>query len=221
MNVEKLAEIVEEKRKALGMSMADVHKIAFPGTQSTAIQNLKRGTPPNLNTLSKLLEALGLEFYIGPPRTEPAPVTLLQDEPFDTVPRYDAASAAGNGVVNFDDPPIDYLAFSKTWLEQNGIHAGTCVLINVKGDSMEPSIYDGDLVMIDRRKKTIRTGRLYVFRDGDNGLRLKRLDIIPDTAIMLRSDNPKHPPEPRTGEAMNAISNGIVGEVIWSGHKWV
>ncbi|UWQ00824.1 hypothetical protein K3X44_09875 [Aliiroseovarius crassostreae] len=220
MDVEKLVEIIETKRKALGMSMADVHKIAFPGTQSTAIQNLKRGTPPNLNTLTKLIDALGLELYIGPPRTNPAPVALVQDEPFDTVPRYDAASAAGNGVVNFEGPPIDHLAFSKIWLEQNGINAGACVLINVKGDSMEPSIYDGDLVMIDRSKTTIRTGQLYVFRDDDT-LRLKRLDVIPDTAITLRSDNPKYPPEPRTDEAMNAIAEGVVGEVVWSGHKWV
>jgi len=218
MDVEELADLVEERRKSLSMSMADVHKIAFPGTQSTAIQNIKRGTPPNLNTLSKLVDALDLELYIGLPRSDPAPVTVIKDEPFDLVARHDAQSAAGNGVVNFDGPPIDHLAFSKTWLEQNGINAGACVLINVKGDSMEPSIYDGDLVMIDQRKTTLRSGRLYVFLDGDEGLRLKRLDVIPDTAIMLRSDNPNYPPEHRTGDAMNAIKP--LGEVVWSGHKW-
>ncbi|PIE15912.1 MAG: hypothetical protein CSA68_04750 [Rhodobacterales bacterium] len=176
---------------------------------------------PRISRAKEICDLLDLEFYIGPPRSDPAPVAMVKNEPFDTVPRYDAASAAGDGVVNFDGPPIDHLAFSKTWLAQNGINAGACVLINVKGDSMEPSIYDGDLVMIDRRRKAIRTGHLYVFRDGEEGLRLKRLDVIPDTAITLRSDNPKYPPEPRTGEAMNAISQGIVGEVVWSGHKWV
>ncbi len=122
-------------------------------------------------------------------------------------------------MINLDAPPIDHLAFSKRWLEQNGISAGDSVLINVRGDSMEPSIYDGDLVMIDRRKTHIRSGRIYAVRESDS-LRIKRLELIPDAAIILRSDNPKYPPEHRIGEAMNDISLGVIGEVVWSGHKW-
>lgn len=178
----------------------------------------KREAGTSLNRAKEICDALGLELYIGPPRSDPAPTTVIKDEPFDLVARHDAQSAAGNGVVNFDGPPIDHLAFSKTWLEQNGINAGACVLINVKGDSMEPSIYDGDLVMIDRRKTTLRSGRIYVFQDGGEELRLKRLELIPDVAITLRSDNPKYPSEHRAGADMNELR--ILGEVVWSGHKW-
>ncbi len=216
---ERLRAVIEEGLASKGVSarQASFDVVGHDGL----IRDIRAGRLPSLDKLQALSEYFDLEFYIGPPRSDPAPVVMVKDEPFDMVPRYEASSAAGDGVVNFDGPPIDHLAFSKTWLKQNGINAGACVLLNVKGDSMEPSIYDGDLVMIDRRRQTIRTGRLYVFRDGDEGLRLKRLDVIPDTAIMLRSDNPKYPPEPRTGEAMNAISEGVVGEVVWSGHKWI
>ncbi|MFN4058184.1 MAG: helix-turn-helix transcriptional regulator [Roseinatronobacter sp.] len=169
----------------------------------------------------KLSDVLGLEFYFGPPREAQQPAqTEVDGTVFDTVARFDAAGSAGDGVLNLDGPPIDHLAFSKRWLTQNGINAGDCVLIDVTGDSMEPSLYDGDLVMIDRRKTSIRSGRIYAFRDGD-GLRIKRLELIPGAAIILRSDNPKHAPEHRTGEAMNGISENILGQVVWSGHTWV
>lgn len=67
MNPDHIAEVIEARRKQLNMSMADVHDRAFPGTKATAIQNIKRGTPPTVKTLSALCDALGLEFYIGPP----------------------------------------------------------------------------------------------------------------------------------------------------------
>ncbi len=185
------------------------------------IRSAEAGRDLSASSLSTLSNALGLEFYIGPPReTAPAAVTVLDEEPFDMVARYDAQSAAGNGTVNFEGPPIDHLAFSKKWLGQNGINAGASVLINVKGDSMEPSIYDGDLVMVDQRKREIRSGRIYVFWDGDNGLRLKRLETVGDAAITIRSDNTKYPPEHRTGGEMNQITEHVLGEVVWSGHKW-
>lgn len=122
-------------------------------------------------------------------------------------------------MINLDGPPIDHLAFSKRWLAQNGISAGDSVLINVRGDSMEPSLYDGDLVMIDLRKTHLRSGHIYTLRDGD-ALRIKRVEVIPGTALILRSDNPKHPPDYRAGEAMNAISENVLGQIVWSGHTW-
>jgi hypothetical protein len=175
---------------------------------------------PNVEKAQQIAHALGLEFYIGPPReAPPAAPTMVDGSLFDTVARFDAAGSAGNGALNLDGPPIDHLAFSKRWLAQNGISAGDSLLINVRGDSMEPSLYDGDLVMIDRRKTHIRSGQIYAFCDGDT-LRIKRIEIIPGTALILRSDNPKYPPEHRTGEAMNGISQNILGQIVWSGHTW-
>jgi len=182
-----------------------------------------RGSKKSGTTLNKaraICDALGLELYIGPPRgAPPAPTTTVAGEQFDTVARHDVVGAAGDGMINLDGPPIDHLAFSKRWLAQNGISAGDSVLINVRGDSMEPSLYDGDLVMIDRRKTHLRSGQIYAFRDGD-ALRIKRIEIIPGTALILRSDNPKHQAEHRTGEAMNDISENILGQIVWSGHTW-
>jgi len=220
--------ILDEIEKALetkGLSAAAASKLA--AGHFSLIKNMKAskagGKRYSVETLEKLAEVLDLELYFGPKRSvTPAPSTTVAGELFSAVARYDAAGAAGDGQINLDGPPIDHLAFSKRWLVQNGISAGDCVLINVSGDSMKPGIHDGDLVMIDRRKTAIRSGKIYVFREGDS-LRIKRLELVVGAAIILRSDNPdqdRFPPEQRTGAAMNDISHNIVGEVVWSCHKW-
>lgn len=220
--MDQILSTIDEALKKKGLSDAAASRLAVG--HPSLIKNFRMERVGdkryNLASLQKLADVLELELYFGPKRElSAAPSTTVAGEQFDTVARYDAAGAAGDGLINLDGPPVDHLAFSKRWLEQNGISAGDSILINVRGDSMEPSIYDGDLVMIDRRKTQIRSGRIYVFREGDI-LRIKRLELIPGAAIILRSDNPKHPAEHRTGEAMNSVSEGVVGEVVWSGHKW-
>jgi phage repressor protein C with HTH and peptisase S24 domain len=207
-----------------GISEADF--AARIGSSSALFKNLRKGSMPSVERLHAILSEMGDMITLGDRDSNnglmvaSAPLAMIDNEAFETVARYEVQSAAGNGVICFDSDPIDHLAFSKSWLERSGINAGSCVLINVAGKSMEPSIYDGDLVMVDRSKTAIRSGRIYVFRDGDEGLRMKRLEVIPDAAVTLLSDNFHFAPEHRMGEDMNAISENILGEVVWSSHKW-
>jgi len=217
--------ILSEIEKALedkGLSAAAASKMA--AGHYSLIKNMKAskagGKRYSVETLEKLGEVLGLEFYFGPPRgATQAPTTLINGAEFDTIRRFDVSAAAGDGMINPEGDPVDHLAFSKRWLASQGISPGDSLLITVRGDSMEPAIHHGDLVMIDLRKKHIRSGKIYAFRDGD-ALRIKRIEVIPDTALILRSDNPKHAPEHRVGDAMNHVSQNVLGQVVWSGHNW-
>lgn len=171
-----------------------------------------------------MCDALGLELYIGPPREcGPLTTTEVGGETFAAVARYDARAAAGEGSINFDAPPADHLAFSRGWLEAQDIRASSAVLITVAGDSMAPTLHDGDLVMIDRSRTKLRSGHVYVFNDPENGTRLKRLEILKGAGIVIRSDNhdqEQHPPEFRAGPAADLIVQNLVGEVVWSAHTW-
>ncbi|PID35732.1 MAG: peptidase [Rhodobacterales bacterium] len=217
---------IDEALKKKGLSDAAASKLAVG--HPALIKNLRMPRTGekryNLPALEKLAKVLDLELYFGPPRDlTPAPEVEVDDHRFATIARHDASAAAGGGVINFDAPPVDHLAFSKNWLQQNGIQAGSCSLINATGKSMEPSIWDGDLIMIDHRKTEIRNQRVYVYNDPNDGTRVKRLEVVPGHTIIVRSDNPdqkQFPPEYHTGEAMNTISQNIIGEVVWSGHKW-
>jgi phage repressor protein C with HTH and peptisase S24 domain len=189
------------------------------GVPIGVLRSVQAGRDTPYSNLKALSDALGLEFYIGPPREQAqAPAIEISDTSFRLVNRLDGEVAAGNGHINYEAAPVDRLAFSKDWLKREGISAGDCFLVSVKGDSMLPQIGNGDLVMIDTRRKEIRSGRVYAMNDGDQGARIKRLEVIPDVGFILRSDNPAYEPEYRTGE--NAKDVDIIGQVVWSGHKW-
>lgn len=174
---------------------------------------------PRLDTAIQICQALGLEFYIGPPRQiAPQVVTEIDGAQFATVARYDAQASAGGGVVNFDGPPLDYLAFSNDFLTRAKIDPTQAILIGVKGQSMQPTLFEGDLIMLDRRRTRMINNRVFAFNDGDE-TRVKRLEMLGEV-LLIKSDNPDYATEAKTGRDINQITNAIIGEVIWSGHKW-
>jgi phage repressor protein C with HTH and peptisase S24 domain len=122
-------------------------------------------------------------------------------------------------VLNISEDPVEHLAFPSAWLNRLDVRSDKAYLLSVKGTSMEPTLNNGDLVLIDRDKRMIRNGRIYAFNDVDGTSRIKRLDVIKDTAITIRSDaDPLHV-EQRLGEEMNNVSDGIMGEVVWAAHS--
>lgn len=63
------------------------------------------------------------------------------------------------------------------------------------GDSMEPKISDGDVILIDRSQTDPSFGDLYwAIAYGQTGM-IKRLRPMPDGSVKILSDNPNVPPE--------------------------
>ena len=79
----------------------------------------------------------------------------------------------------------------------------------VAGDSMAPTIRDGDLAAIDRGRVEPINGQTFAVRT-DEGLAVKRLQRI-DDRWHLTSDNADYPPRPVTG------ADRILGQVAWTG----
>ena len=74
--------------------------------------------------------------------------------------------------------------------------------LQCRGDSMEPTIHDGDLVAI-RKDVQVENGQIAAVRIGDEAT-LKRVFVFPDH-IELRAENPAFPTIIRIGEAMNDV----------------
>jgi phage repressor protein C with HTH and peptisase S24 domain len=177
----------------------------------------KRDHP--IENLQKLAKVLGLELYFGPPReTGPIYDVSLDGADFAAIPRVDARLAAGGGAVNDQVERTGALAFRRDWLRERGVSPDRACLLTVTGDSMAPTLHDGDLVMIDERRTQVRSRRVYALIDTDGAARVKRLDVVPEQLIILTSDNPAHPAETRTGPDMNRLR--ILGEIVWSAHAW-
>ena len=163
---------------------------------------------------------MGLELYIGPPREEGRVYTTeIDGGEFASIPRYDARLAAGGGAFNDESGPVSTLAFRRDWLARSGISPAAARILSVRGDSMHPKLRDGDLVMIDTRRRQIRNRGIYAFVDRDGEARVKRLEQIPGRMILILSDNPACQTELREGPDMDRLQ--LLGEVVWSAHSWL
>jgi len=136
---------------------------------------------------------------------------------FVLVPRYDVAASMGNGAVIHSEQIVDHLAFRAEWVRTElGANPNNLVLISAIGDSMEPTLRAGDLLLIDRSDAGVKQDAIYAF--ATNGeLRVKRMQLKIDGRVVVKSDNPQYDSEILTSEM--AASLRIVGRVVWSGRR--
>ncbi len=121
----------------------------------------------------------------------------------------EADVAAGGGAVNLEAPVKGYLAFQRAWLDRHALDPTQCVVIGVRGESMEPTLPDGCSILIDRSRRRWRKGRIFVFLTGD-GLIVKRADEGETGERLLASDHPAWAPVVFPGDV------NILGEVAWT-----
>lgn len=99
-----------------------------------------------------------------------------------TIPLYDARASVGHGqwVVSSDvEMQVVLTIFNQMTgmnLKDKDVKEKRFSFIQVDGDSMEPYIEDGNLLLVDHDKITIEQYRqILVFRDGDNELYVKEV----------------------------------------------
>ena len=122
------------------------------------------------------------------------------------------ASAAGDGADVYDERITGRIKFLRSWLARHGLAARHCRIIQVSGESMEPTLVDGGSILVNHASRRRHVGHIYVVRTGD-GLIVKRAVRDEAGAWQLVSDNPnKHlwPTRPWPTDAV------VVGEVKWA-----
>ena len=178
-------------------------------------QYIKRGVPRRLNEEDRRLLAryfgIAEEALGGPP---PRPAT---GQGLVTVPRLDVGASAGAGALDRDEAARGGMGFDAQWLRRLGIaDAASLSVIEVEGDSMGPTLADGDEILVDRSDgaERLRDG-IYVLRI-DDALLVRRLALSPVRGrVAVRSDNAAYPGWPDCGIG----SIHIVGRVAWVGRK--
>lgn len=107
------------------------------------------------------------------------------------LPRLEVHLSAGNGNGPRDSEPAAYnagQAYRADFVKRKGWSPKTHFSMYVKGASMEPTIPDGSVVVIDVSDKKIRSGSIYAVKIDDD-LLLKRLHRLPGGTIRVESDN--------------------------------
>ena len=128
------------------------------------------------------------------------------------VPRLDLAASAGPGALGGREQAFGVLRFANGWLRAQGLDPNRLSAIAVSGDSMEPTLRDGDEILVDCRNNQLRDG-IHVVRVGDS-LLVKRLDLARPDRLGLISDNPAYP---RLDLPREEVS--IIGRVVWKGGR--
>jgi phage repressor protein C with HTH and peptisase S24 domain len=180
-------------------------------------QFVRRGVPKRLKEEErrKLSRYFGIpEALLGGPAEEPRQPGALID-----VKRHPVRASAGPGAIVNEGMGKPYFGFEERWLKAlTATPAANLSIVRVEGDSMSPTLNDGDDILVDLGDGAdrLRDG-IYVLRV-DDALVVKRLALSPmGRRVTVQSDNPAYPDWPDCGlDEINCI-----GRVIWSGRKIV
>ncbi len=225
-----ILEIIDAALRRKGLSDSAASKLAVG--HSSLIKNMRIPRDGekryNLPALQKLSEVLDLEFHFGPPRvTGPIEQIILDGIQYAHIPLHSASLSAGSGTNNGDNTIIDHLAFRLDWLTRIGVSPSSACLARVERESMAPTIFPGDMVLIDtahtdppirkRGPNDQRRAAIYAFVEAGQA-RIKRIERPESDVLFLVSDNPDYAPELRTGAHLERLQMSIIGKVVWWGH---
>lgn len=95
-----------------------------------------------------------------------------------------------------------------------GVKATDITFVPCQGDSMFPTLHEGDVVVIDTRHRWPSPDGLYALTDQFGGIIIKRLEMTDEGAdgdriVLILSDNPRHNPRRSTVDELR-----IVGRVL-------
>ena len=114
--------------------------------------------------------------------------------------------AAGIPISAVEDI-LDYEEIPQSWQNQGEFFA-----LKIKGDSMEPRMESGDVVIVKQQSDANSGDTVIVLVNGDDAT-CKRLEKT-DNGIMLVSTNPKYPPMFYSNEEISTKPVVILGKVV-------
>lgn len=130
------------------------------------------------------------------------------------VSHYDVHPCLGDEcewVARKEDEP---LIFRAQWFRSRGLDPENCKALFVRGDSMSPTLLDGDTVLIDTSSTQILDDAIYALLH-HGALYIKRLFTLPGRALQLRSDNLRYPTIDVSAPDLAHLI--ILGRQIWRG----
>jgi phage repressor protein C with HTH and peptisase S24 domain len=195
----------------------------FCGVQESSIRQYATGTKPSLDNLLLIKRATKypLDWLVGDDIQQnyaesPRPVAEVNDEgAFALIPRYDVRASAGAGALVPAEEVSDFLAFKRGWFSRVGLSPQNAALVTADGDSMEPTIPNGAVLLLDLSIKEVANGYIYAIRR-EGELLVKRVQHRIDGTIVLISDNPRYEREEIRPERL--LDLHVVGRVRWIGH---
>lgn len=217
MLVDMIGDRLKQLRIEAGLNQPEF--AAIVGTTKQFVSQLESGKNQKPN--AELLEGwarhfrVNLRWLVSGSGPKDAPALAEPDTDWSDIVGVRQAAALGDGAVADEYAETHKLKFRADSLRRKKLRPDKLAVIYGKGDSMYPTIKDGDAILVDTSDRTPRDGKLYVITyNGD--LLAKRLVELGDRWF-IESDNrtdPKwHKPQPLDGTKGIEIH----GRVRWIG----
>jgi phage repressor protein C with HTH and peptisase S24 domain len=110
---------------------------------------------------------------------------------------------------------VGVLAMDRAWMaDKLGRSDGGFATVEVSGNSMMPTLFDGDMIVIDTLIDRIRGDGIYVLRRGDDELMVKRILLDPvDESAVIKSDNESYGSKELQPATVRELR--VVGKMVW------
>lgn len=182
-------------------------------------QYIKRGSPRRLaeQDRARIAAYLGVpEAMLGGPVQRIATPARVRGPGMVLVPKLAIGASAGAGASVDGEAVEGEVAFDPKWLRDLGADPRALSIIRVEGDSMAPTLDDGDDILVDGGDAAARLrDGIYVLRM-DDVLMVKRVARAPGQGrISVISDNPHY----RSWDDLPMGSVQLVGRVVWTGRR--
>ena len=194
------------------------------GVSPGAVTQWFTGDTANLaaDTLIKLAKGLRvrvewLKEGLGPMEPDDEPEDDFKD--FVMVRRLDVKASAGAGNLVFYESDKGKVAFRRDFLKSEGVKEGDALVCYADGHSMEPTIPDGAVLLVNVGRPDFANNGVFVVRlEGE--VLVKRLRREVGGGILIVSDNPdknRYPDIHVTPDKEDLLA--IVGRVFWMGAR--
>lgn len=132
------------------------------------------------------------------------------------IPRFDTHFGTDPEALSDRNLAQEFVPFRQSFLRRlTRSSPGKLVLISVAGDSMYPTLADGDEILLDQGETTPHRDAIYAIRM-DRTLQVKRISVNPVTGhLSIRSDNPLY----ESWSDCDPANVDILGRVIWVGRR--
>ena len=137
-----------------------------------------------------------------------------------SLPFYDLEAIKESSSLDGNDKKVKLISINKLLLPSNlNINLSDTFITEVKGDSMEPTIKKGAIIMVDQEEKELSDG-IYLFNISGNIL-VRRLHFTLSEGMHIISDNDFYPNhiEYEEDNFKAGIGLNVIGRVIWCGQN--
>jgi phage repressor protein C with HTH and peptisase S24 domain len=188
------------------------------GISPTSLYNYLNGQTPGVDKVVGIAGACGVSIAwlitgIGDRSPDAAAGSANGMTP---VPLLDLRASAGSGAAGGAGEPVDVFPMPEQLLRSTGVRADKARVLTVIGDSMEPTLSSGDLLLVDTSVRTVKGEALYVLVREDE-LFVKRAQKRLNGSVLISSDNPRYHPEEFSES--DAVRLRVAGRVVWFGRS--